>query len=260
MFRFVLALLAVFVVYTEAASISAEDRIVGGRDATIAKHPHQVSLRYKTCDVCPFIHTCGGVIYNEKTIITAAHCVYKREQHDFVIVAGTDYRSGADGSIALVENIVMHEEYNPALTENDIALIFLSTPLSFNRVTIGAATLATNQPKVGSLAVVSGWGTTSEGGANSFKLQEANVNIIDHSDCNEAYGFGRITDNMLCAGVASGGRDACQNDSGGPLMSGNLLVGIVSWGTGCARPEYPGVYVNVANLRNWIESNAQQNS
>uniref|UniRef100_A0A1I8QDI6 Peptidase S1 domain-containing protein n=1 Tax=Stomoxys calcitrans TaxID=35570 RepID=A0A1I8QDI6_STOCA len=247
--------------YTWAASLS-EGRIVGGRDVSIARHPYQISLRYKSCDVCIFMHTCGGVIYNEHVILTAAHCVYKREERSFVVVAGSDYRAGGDGFIGLVDKIVIHENYNPALTDNDLALVFLSTPLAFNvSNTIKPAELTEEEPKAGSKAFVSGWGTTSEGGANSLKLQEAEVNIVDRNDCEEAYGFERITENMLCAGTVTGGRDACQNDSGGPLVSAdNKLVGIISWGTGCARPEYPGVYANIAYFRSWIENTVKLSS
>ena len=62
---------------------------------------------------------------------------------------------------------------------------------------------------------------------------------------------------MICAGVPEGGKDACQGDSGGPLACGGLLTGIVSWGYGCARPDYPGVYSEVAYFKDWVENNVQ---
>ncbi|XP_073845676.1 trypsin eta-like [Musca autumnalis] len=260
MFRLFAFIVVALAIATETvAALPPGTRIVGGRDVTIAKHPHQVSLRYKTCDECTFLHSCGGVIYSEQVILTAAHCVYKREDHDLIVVAGTDNRSGSDGVVAVIDKIVIHEEYNPALTENDVAVLFLGTPIQLNGFTTKAAELAKEVPKAGSTAWVTGWGTTTEGGANSFKLQEAEVKVIDQDVCNDAYGFGRITENMLCAGAVGGGRDACQNDSGGPLMSNGSLIGIISWGTGCARPEYPGVYVNVANSRPWIEETVKVN-
>lgn len=73
--------------------------------------------------------------------------------------------------------------------------------------------------------------------------------------CNEAYSFmNEITPRMICAGdFTDGGKDSCQGDSGGPLVSDNVLYGVVSWGYGCARPNYPGVYTNVAVLRDWVK-------
>ncbi|XP_073811913.1 trypsin beta-like [Musca autumnalis] len=96
-------------------------------------------------------------------------------------------------------------------------------------------------------------------GASSFSIQygvtkvagstNAEVLIVDRNVCNRQYaGVNEITDDMLCAAVENGGKDACQGDSGDPLVANGELVGIVSWDVGCARTDYSGVYRNVANL------------
>ena len=109
----------------------------------------------------------------------------------------------------------------------------------------------------GTTGLVSGWGTTEEDGdALSNHLQAVNVDIVSPSACKAAYGAGSITDRMLCAGVSGSGQDACQGDSGGPLVVRVLLGGIVSWGYGCGRPGYPGVYGNVAAMRDYIKETA----
>lgn len=107
---------------------------------------------------------------------------------------------------------------------------------------------------VGTNARVSGWGATSEGGPGSATLLAVYKPVVSNAACNAAYNGG-ITDGMICAGVPEGGRDACQGDSGGPLTAGNIVIGIVSWGQGCARPNFFGVYARVAHYRNWIDSN-----
>jgi trypsin len=113
--------------------------------------------------------------------------------------------------------------------------------------------MTSSEPAAGSLAVVTGWGAPYSGGTIPSQLQAVNVDIISRTECDNAYAdYGGITVNMICAAVPGGGKDACQGDSGGPLVVGVQLVGIVSWGVGCAEAEYPGVYSNVATIKDFI--------
>ncbi|KAF6122233.1 transmembrane serine protease 7 [Phyllostomus discolor] len=96
-----------------------------------------------------------------------------------------------------------------------------------------------------------------ENNKGSPVLQQAEVELIDQTICVSTYGI--ITSRMLCAGVMSGKRDACRGDSGGPLSCRRksdgkwILTGIVSWGHGCGRPNFPGVYTRVSNFVPWIQ-------
>ncbi|XP_046808053.1 venom protease-like [Lucilia cuprina] len=114
---------------------------------------------------------------------------------------------------------------------------------------------------------VIGWGKTMEGGTSSNVLQELQIPIYDNQVCRDRYKQQNrlFTENqfdraVLCAGVLSGGKDTCQGDSGGPLMIpenyGNnvrfYLIGVVSYGIGCARPEIPGVYSSTQFFIDWI--------
>jgi trypsin len=78
------------------------------------------------------------------------------------------------------------------------------------------------------------------------------VTAVSIAQCDSAYSsYGGITENMICPAVTGGGKDAYQGDSGGPLVAGGNLVVLVSWGVGCAEANYPGVYSNVAALRDF---------
>jgi trypsin len=102
--------------------------------------------------------------------------------------------------------------------------------------------------------VVSGWGTLSSGSSGlPAQLQAVAVIAVSAAQCDSAYSsYGGITENMICAAVNGGGKDACQGDSGGPLVAEGNLVGLVSWGVGCADANYPGVYSNIAVLRDFV--------
>lgn len=108
--------------------------------------------------------------------------------------------------------------------------------------------------EIGDPFVVSGWGTTSEGGGTSQILREVTLPYVSDQDCVEVYGQENIAnDVMICAGGEKG-RDSCQGDSGGPLTFSGFHVGIVSWGYGCAREGFPGVYAQTDGLLDFIES------
>ena len=95
------------------------------------------------------------------------------------------------------------------------------------------------------------------------KLHKVDVPFVSTDDCNASYnGNGySITDGMICAGEE--GKDSCQGDSGGPMVASvngtSVLVGVVSWGIGCAQEGYPGVYARVANYVDWIEETMANN-
>lgn len=232
-----------------------DERIVGGYTVDITSHPHQVSMRYKGI-LTPqrnYAHNCGGSIYSEHIIITAAHCVIGKVASQYQIVAGANEKRSVDGALTPVKEIIMHEKYDPQTLNNDIALMVLGAPLPINNVTIKAIPLANKPSPNGATATVTGWGTLVQGGVSPDLLQEVKVPIISNELCQQDYVSSLISDSMLCAGVRGlGGKDACQGDSGGPLLVDGKLAGVVSWGNGCARPNYPGVYANVTHLLPWL--------
>ncbi|MBI1293768.1 trypsin-like serine protease [bacterium] len=237
--------------------------IVGGQPATHGEWPWQVLVQ-------PAGYLCGGSLISTDWVVTAAHCVF--DQSNNLIPAGQitvvlgEYRRGSnDGSEQQrnISQVVPHPNYRSGQGwDNDIALLRLSTPAQLNQfvqpVLLTLSPTHDSLVEAGDPSTVTGWGTTSEGGSTSSTLLEVEVPVVSNRTCNSAYG--NITDNMLCAGFTQGGKDACQGDSGGPLVvpNGNggwLLAGVVSFGRGCARPNFPGVYARVSRYVDWINQN-----
>uniref|UniRef100_A0A8D0G928 Hepsin n=1 Tax=Sphenodon punctatus TaxID=8508 RepID=A0A8D0G928_SPHPU len=184
------------------------------------------------------------------------------------VFAGVISRLSSKGLQIGVMSIVYHDGYFPFLdpnseeNSNDIALMHLATPLVFNEYVQPVCLPALGQPLVdGKLCTVTGWGNTQYYGQQAEVLQEASVPIISTSVCNSPEYYGnQIKPKMFCAGFATGGTDACQGDSGGPFVCEDSisraqrwrLCGIVSWGTGCALANKPGVYTKVNDFQEWI--------
>ncbi|XP_017754945.1 PREDICTED: trypsin-7-like [Eufriesea mexicana] len=225
-----------------------ESRIVGGQPASIDDHPYQVSLRFNNR------HVCGGAVISEEWIVTAAHCVQSPFVRFFSIKVGTSDLSDDNATVATAAEIIRHERYDRSIADYDIALIRLEKPLVYSsRVRPILLAPVADHYAAGSKAMVTGWGVLRRDGPLSTRLRKVQVPLVSSSQCSRLYLTRPITRRMICAGyVDDGGKDACQGDSGGPLVQHDRLIGIVSWGFGCARPSYPGVYTRVTVLRSWI--------
>ncbi|XP_023295410.2 trypsin alpha-4-like [Lucilia cuprina] len=251
MLRFVILLTAVAcclgAAVPEGMLPQLDGRIVGGVATSISSFPWQISLQRSGS------HSCGGSIYNNQIIVTAAHCLQSVSPTILKVRAGSSFWNSG-GVLVNVAAFKNHEGYNPVSKVNDIAVIRLSSPLIFSS-TIKPIALTTKSPANGAAASVSGWGTTASGSASlPTQLRYIDVKIVSRTQCASSnYSYGSmIKSSMICAYTV--GKDSCQGDSGGPLVSGGQLVGVVSWGYGCAFPNYPGVYADVAALHSWIVS------
>uniref|UniRef100_W8CCS2 Trypsin-3 n=1 Tax=Ceratitis capitata TaxID=7213 RepID=W8CCS2_CERCA len=237
--------------WTQAASTflgASSSRIVGGTSARDINIPYIVSLRTFN------FHICGGSIINELTVLTAAHCLVATDARDLQVHAGTKSRSSHEGVLVSVAAIHYDRRFVMDTMDYDIGLVRLATPLKFTRKIQPIALPAVGESVLDTdVALVAGWGYKTPYGPGSYVLQYARVPIINQAECNKQL-EGSVTDRMICAGYAEGGIDACQMDSGGPLVVDEKLVGIVSWGVGCARPNRPGVYTRVAELIPWVQT------
>ncbi|KAK0161259.1 hypothetical protein PV327_009748 [Microctonus hyperodae] len=240
--------------YPTALPLTPNGRIVGGEPTTIEQVPHQVSLQAYGFAFC------GATIIGKNWVLTAAHCT-SYGVNTIKVRAGTSYKA-AGGTVHNVVEIIKHEKYttnNYGIPINDIAVLKVETPFDIDE-TRQAIQLFDYQEEsiVGIHSTITGWGAAVEGGSTTEVINTVNVPIIHKEVCSEAYErFGGLPEGQICAAYPEGGKDACQGDSGGPLTILGRLAGIVSWGNGCARPGYPGVYTEVAAYRQWIKEHTE---
>jgi trypsin len=188
---------------------------------------------------------CGASVIGDRWLLTAAHCEVKVGE---LAIINRSNLGSVGGVLLRVENVYPHQQYDSTSHDNDIALLYLSGEISsvIPRISVTAP------PPPDTKVMAAGWGLTSENGKQSLLLREVEVPIVTSVTCKTKYN--ELTDNMICAGET--GKDSCQGDSGGPLFladnNGVQQFGIVSYGVGCGRTGWPGVYSQVNRYRTWI--------
>ncbi|XP_045899888.1 trypsin-2-like [Micropterus dolomieu] len=227
-----------------AAAAPVDDRIVGGYQCEAHSKPWQVSLNIG-------YHFCGGSLINNQWIVSAAHCWQNPFSQIAVLGDNHIWMNEGTEQYMSVDAIYWHQSYDYQTLDYDIMLMKLAHPVTVNQY-VKPIALPKACPTPGDMCTVSGWGNIyTDQVFNPFYLQCVEVPILSNKDCQGSYP-GMITDRMVCAGYLEGGKDSCQGDSGGPLVCNGQLQGIVSWGQGCAQPNYPGVYTKVCSLMPWI--------
>jgi len=243
---------------------TGQGRIVGGTEAEDGEFPWQVSLRQ--IGIIGATHFCGGSIVNENWVVTAGHCCSGSTTFMHVVAGGIKLNANeGEEERRDVQKIIVHPDYSSSDLSNDICLLQLATPLEMTEF---IQPVVMPEPKQETPAdteiIVTGWGSLSEGGLSLPNvLHKVTIPVIADEKCNEAYSSSgySIIDSMLCAGLPEGGKDSCQGDSGGPLIEAQskTLLGVVSWGIGCARPGLPGVYTQVSYYVDWIQETMNAN-
>ncbi|CRK57466.1 Aminopeptidase Y (Arg, Lys, Leu preference) [Alloactinosynnema sp. L-07] len=223
-------------------------QIVGGTPAALGDYPWMVRLSMG----------CGGAMYSEQLVLTAAHCVSSTGNNTSITATYGVVDLQSSSAVKRTSSYVYKNPGYSTSTGGDWALIKLSSPIA------GAATLpiATTSAFDNGTFDIMGWGAASEGGSQQRYMLKAKVPFVSDATCKSAYANLKPA-TELCAGLPEGGIDTCQGDSGGPMVRRDnnnnwIQVGIVSWGEGCARPNKYGVYGEVSALSAAIKAKATE--
>lgn len=219
--------------------------IVGGTAASTKDYPWTVAL------LLDGRQWCGGTLAAPNKVVTAAHCTSGNAASRWQVVAGrTDLRT-SEGVAAKVTKIWQHPDYRSVTQGDDVAVMTLDRNLNFTTLPL-AKPADSGLYRAGTQARALGWGDTTGRGDYSDTLRQVVVPLTSDSTCATAYGSSYLSSDMVCAGLPNGGKDTCQADSGGPLVVSGKLVGITSWGEGCAVAGKPGVYARVSSYYNLL--------
>ncbi|KAG8195051.1 hypothetical protein JTE90_029631 [Oedothorax gibbosus] len=240
---------------------------VGGRVSRQGDFPWMVSIRSNGS------HVCGGTLIDRKHALSAAHCFvsYGKKDNPKYFTVHVGNIKVDQGFPFQVKDITIHEDYKPEFHYNDIAILTLDEEILspwVAHICLPSPELA-EKDLTGEKTSLLGWGDTSFGGYGTSELHIVDdIPVVSNKVCSAAYGKIRdgrlpqgVTPDFICAGnMKEGGKDACQSDSGGPLMyrggsewnSQWILVGVVSFGFRCGEPGFPGVYTRVSSFMPWI--------
>ncbi|XP_042217629.1 clotting factor G beta subunit-like isoform X1 [Homarus americanus] len=220
---------------------------------------------------------CAGALINEQWVLSALHC-FLFTTVTVVRLGEHDYNDDGDGAVHEdfgVAETILHPDYVHPQGYHDLALLKLNRRVILKPF-INPVCLPWGQESIndltGTKVTLTGWGATQFAGEPSSVLQEVEITVFPSSDCDKSYstlddylkkfprGIGKET---VCAGDRAGGRDACQSDSGGPLVSRNsagqyTMAGVVSSGVGCGLKDFPGLYANIREEQYlaWVKKTA----
>ncbi|XP_064482588.1 proclotting enzyme-like [Ornithodoros turicata] len=256
------------------AAMFVRPAVIRGRNVKLGKYKFAVAIFHEGSHERNF--WCGGVLITDRVVLSAAHCFHDKlnDTRFMALVGGVSIEQSQHQKESYerrVQSIHIHPTYDKRRFYGDVALLVLDTAVPIRAIQAPAACLPEKGAEPGAdRAIVLGWGHDMFGGRLQTHLQEGEVPIVDTNRCDKIYqglsNYERIfprgvEESFVCAGnLTSKGADACQQDSGGPLVieaSANdrifwELAGIVSFGVGCGSSDFPGVYSRVSTFLPWI--------
>jgi len=248
-----------------AAFINAANKtdlqIIGGENAPPGLYPWFARFIYTDGEDWA---GCAGMLVTPEFVLTASHCVYPNtDLNDNVlsvqigaVCPEEDDNCGVPMETINVKKVFANPYYNDFTLDDDFALLQLETRSTLAPVAMDSGFVDSYSDDKDNLWAI-GFGNTGTGwfcaifGCYPDELKHVELSFVPRDECNAKYS-GEITDKMMCA--ADPGQDACQGDSGGPLYDkdNDVVVGVVSWGFGCADSAYPGVYSQISTRYNDI--------
>ncbi|KAK4881827.1 hypothetical protein RN001_005146 [Aquatica leii] len=244
--------------------------IVGGTKAQPKEFPHMALIGFGESENSKLQWQCGGALISEQHILTAAHCLYSRDNGPARRVRLGIININSKNTLQEIGivSLIKHPKYEPPSKYNDVGIIKLSQMVQFNAY-VRPACLNSNENINARKAIAIGYGKTSyDSVTGSDDLMKVLLTLVPNNDCQSTFSTqpekrfiqDGILNSMICAGEEGGGKDTCQGDSGGPLQivleqpyCMYSVIGVTSFGKFCGFPNSPAVYSRVSRFVQWIE-------